>query len=79
MSGYSVTFALKTNMNKLLGTANGGSGSDCTNVSGGSDGSANSLATTMMEICFIIDKEDSDPENVAFAGIFGGFLQSLMR
>ena len=74
MSGYSVTFALKTNMNKLLGTANGGSGSDCTNVSGGSDGSANSLATTMMDRCFIIEKEYMEPENAAFAGRLGGFL-----
>ena len=38
MSGYYVTFVLKTNMNKLLGAADGGSGSDSMNDSGGGGG-----------------------------------------
>ena len=70
MSGYSVTFSLKTNMNNLLGAAEGGSGGDCMNDSSVVNGGMNSLAVIMMEICFIIGKEDSNPDNAAFAGIF---------
>ena len=54
MSEYSVTFALKTKMNNLLGAAKGDSGGDRTNDSGDGNGGMNSLAATMMEICFII-------------------------
>ena len=54
MSGYSVTFALKTNMNNILGAAYGSSGSDFTIDSSSGYGGVNSLAATMMEICFII-------------------------
>ena len=87
MSGYSVTFALKNKMNKLLGSADGGSGGDITNDSGGGgggvgvggDGDVNVFAAKMMEICFIIEKEYSDPENAEFTGRFGGFLQSLIQ
>ena len=78
MRGYSVTFALKTKMNNLLGAADGSSGSDHTSGSGSGYGGVNSLAVTMVERCFIIDEEDSDPGNVAFAGKSGRFLQSLM-
>ena len=74
MSGYSFTFALKTKLNKLLGAVEGGSGSDCTNDSSGGNGGVNSLAATTMERCFIIEKEDINPDNAAFAGILGGFL-----
>ena len=79
MSGYSITFALKTKMNNLLGASDGGSGSDLANDSGGGYGSVNSLSAKMMDRCFIIEKEDSNPDNAAFAGRFGGFLQSLMK
>ena len=79
ISRYSITFALKTKMNNLFGKADGGSGGDCTNDSVSGDGGVNSLAAKMMERCFIIDMEDSDPENTAYAGRFGGFLQSLMK
>ena len=79
MSGYYVTFVLKTNMNKLLGAADGGSGSDSMNDSGGGNGDVNSFAAKMMERCFIIEKEYIDPENAAFTGRFGGFFQSLMK
>ena len=79
MSGYSFTFVLKTKMNHLLVAAYGGSGGDRINDSGGGNGDVNSLAATMMEICFNIEKEDSDPENAAFAGKFGGFLQSSIK
>ena len=79
MIGYSVNFALNTKMNNLFGAAKGGSGGDCKNDSGGGDGDVNSIAATMMERCFIIEKEDGDPDNAAFAGRFDGFLQSLMK
>ena len=79
MSRYSVTFALNTNMNNLLGAANVSSGSDHMSDNGSGDGSVNSLAATMMDTCFIIEKDDSDPYNAAFAGKSGGFLQYLMK
>ena len=43
------------------------------------EGGVNILAAKMMERCFIIEKEDSEPDNAVFAGIFGGFLQSLIK
>ena len=43
------------------------------------EGGVNSLAAKMMERCFIIEKEDSKPDNAVFAGILGGFLQSLIK
>ena len=49
MSGYSVTFALKTKMNKILGAADGVSCGDSTNDSGGGNGDVNSFAAKMME------------------------------
>ena len=79
MIQYFVTFALNTNMNNLLGAANDSSGSDHTSDSGSGDGGFNSISATMMERCFIIEKEDSDPDNAAFAGKLCGFLQSLMK
>ena len=66
-------------MNYLLGASNGGSGGDRTNYGCDDNGGVNSLAAKMMERCFIIEKEDSDPDNAVFAGKFGGFFQSLMR
>ena len=58
MSGYSITFVLKTKINNLLGAADGSSGGDSTNDSGCLDGGLNSLVAKMIERCFIIDKED---------------------
>ena len=79
MIRYSITFALKTKTNNLLGAADGDIGGDCTNDSGGGNGVMNSLTAIMMDIFFIIEKEDSDPDNAAFSGIFGEFLQFLMK
>ena len=66
-------------MNNFLGADNGGGDRDCTNDSGGGDGSMNIIDTTMTERCFIIEKEDSYPENTDFSGRSGGLLQSLMK
>ena len=74
MIRYSFTFALKTKMNNVLGVAKDSSGGDCTNESGGGNGGVNSLSTTMMDRCFIIEKEYMEPDNAAFAGRLGGFL-----
>ena len=79
MIRYSVTFEFKSNMNNLLGAAEGGSGGDGKSDSGGGDGGVNSIAATMMKRCFIIEKEDSDPDNAAFTGRFGGFFQYFMK
>ena len=79
MSGYSVTFALNTNINELLVADDSGRGGDSMNDSVGGDDEVNSFAATMMERCFIIEKEYSDPENAAFTGRFGGFLQYLAK
>ena len=79
MSRYSVNFALKTKMNKILDAADSDSGGDYTNGSGGGNGGVNILAATMMERCLIIGKEYSNPDNAAFAGRFGGFLQFLIK
>ena len=49
------------------------------NDSGSGNGGVNSLAVAIMERCLIIEKEDSNPENTAFAGILGGLLQSFMK
>ena len=62
-----------------MGAAKVSSGSDFTSNSDSGNGDVNNLAMTMMERCLIIEEEDSDSDNVAFAGKFGGFLQSLMK
>ena len=54
MIRYSITFALKTKTNNLLGAADGDIGGDCTNDSGGGNGVMNSLTAIMMDIFFII-------------------------
>ena len=72
-SGYSVTFALKTKMNAL-----DDDGGDDDDRGDDRDGGVSSFAA-IMEKCSLVEKEDSDPENSAFAGRLAMLLKSIEK
>ena len=72
-SGYSVSFALQTKLNKLGGTTGGDDGPP-PKKSDTAD-----MLTSMMEQCAAMEKDDGDPDQANFAGMMGTFMQKLLK
>ena len=73
-SGYSVSFALQTQLNKLVNKYGG----DDDTPPKKRNNNVNMLAS-MVEQCVTIEKDAGDPDQAKFSGMMGAFMQKLLK